>query len=182
MHVNDKIASPKESNTSERSGRTGAGAGHNSGSALTIRRSPGLITGSLLALLGFWGAIVPLVGPYFNYAFGVANPWFFTTDRLWLNILPGIAVALGGLMLGSSTSRGYSGWGAWLALLGGIWFTIGPVLTQLWNAGSTSVPIGKPLGATPMQVLERLGYFHGLGALIIALAAFALGRLSLRST
>ncbi|HEY3689297.1 MAG TPA: hypothetical protein VGL46_03220 [Pseudonocardiaceae bacterium] len=177
-----KAFSPKKSNTREQSGRNSAGAGHTSGSALTIRRSRGLITGLLLALLGLWGAIVPFVGPYFNYAFGIANPWFFTTDRLWLNIMPGIAVALGGLMLGSSTSRGNSGCGAWLALLGGIWFTIGPVLAQLWNAGGTSVPIGEPLGATPMQVLEQLGYFHGLGALVIALAAFTLGRLSLRST
>ena len=174
--------SPKESTTREEHGRSSAEAGHNSGSALMVRRSHGVITGLLLALLGLWGAIVPFVGPYFNYAFGVANPWFFTPDRLWLNILPGIAVALGGLMLGSSTSRGNSGWGAWLALLGGIWLTTGPVLTQLWNTGSAGVSIGEPLGATQMQVLEQLGYIHGLGALIIALAAFTLGRLSMRST
>ena len=56
------------------------------------------------------------------------------------------------------------------------------MLAQLWHAGGTSVPIGEPLGATSMQVLEQLGYFYGLGALVIALAAFALGRLSMRST
>jgi hypothetical protein len=90
-------------------------------------------------------------------------------------------VALGGLMLGSSTSRANSGWGAGLALIGGIWFTVGPVLTQLWHAGSPSLPIGEPLGATSMRVLEQLGYFYGLGALIITLAAFTLGRFSARS-
>jgi hypothetical protein len=176
-----KAFSPNPSNMRKQPGRTGAGAGRNPASVLTIRRSHGVISGSLLALLGLWGAIVPFVGPYFNYAFGVADPWFFTTDRLWLNILPGIVVAFGGLMLASSTSRANSRWGAWLALLGGMWFTIGPALAQLWHAASTRVPIGEPLGATSMQTLEQLGYFYGLGALTIALASFILGRFSVRS-
>ena len=176
-----KTFSPNEPNIHEQPGRTGTGAGRNSGSVLTMRRSHGLISGSLLALLGLWGALVPFVGPYFNYSFGVADPWSFTADRLWLNILPGIAVAFGGLMLALSTSRTNSRWGAWLALLGGIWFTIGPTLAQLWHAASTRVPIGEPLGAVSMQTLEQLGYFYGLGALIIALASFTLGRFSVRS-
>ena len=177
-----KAFPPNESNVRERPGRTSAGAGRNSASALTMRRSRGAVSGSLLVLLGIWGAIVPFIGPYFNYAFGVADPWLFTADRLWLNVLPGIAVVIGGLMLGSSTNRANGGLGAWLALSGGIWYTIGPVIAQLWYAGSVSVPIGEPLGATSMRVLEQLGYFYGLGALVIALAAFTLGRLSLRST
>lgn len=171
----------REPDMRERPERTGGGAGQNRKYALAMRRSRGAVNGFLLALLGIWGAIVPFIGPYFNYAFGVANPWFFTTDRLWLNVLPGLVVALGGLMLGSSTSRANSGWGAGLALIGGIWFTTGPVLTQLWHAGSPSLSVGEPLGATSMRVLEQLGYFYGLGALIITLAAFTLGRFSARS-
>ncbi|HWR47641.1 MAG TPA: hypothetical protein VN327_08540, partial [Pseudonocardiaceae bacterium] len=60
-------------------------------------------------------------------------------------------------------------------------FTIGPVLSQFWRVGGLATPIGAPLGATWLQVLEQLGYFYGLGALVTALAAAALGRLSLRS-
>jgi len=176
-----KAFSSNQSNTREQPGRTRAGAGRNSASVLTIRRSHGVVSGTLLALLGLWGAVVPFIGPYFNYAFGVTDPWFFTVDRLWLNILPGIVVALGGVMLASSTSRINSRWGAWLALLGGIWFTIGPALAQLWHTASTRVPIGEPLGATSMQTLEQLGYFYGLGGLTIALASFILGRFSVRS-
>ncbi len=151
------------------------------GSALTMQRSRGAVSGTLLILLGIWGAVIPFIGPYFNYTFGVTEPWFFTWDRLWLNILPGVAVFLGGLILGPSANRASGGLGAWLALSGGIWFTIGPVISQLWRAGGPGAPIGEPFGATWWQVLEQLGYFYGLGALVTALAAFALGRLTVRS-
>jgi hypothetical protein len=148
---------------------------------MTMQRSRGAVSGLLLMLLGLWGAIIPFVGPYFGYTFGVAVPWFFTYDRLWLDILPGIAVLLGGLILGPSANRASGGFGAWLAVIGGIWFTIGPVVSQLWRVGTVGGPIGPPLGPNWLQVLEQLGYFTGLGALVTALAAFALGRLTVRS-
>lgn len=146
-----------------------------------MRRSRGAASGFLLVLLGVWGAVIPFVGPYFGYTFGVTVPWFLTYDRLWLNILPGIAVFVGGLILGPSTNRASGGLGAWLALVGGIWFTIGPVISQLWRVGGLAAPIGEPLGPNSLQMLEQLGYFYGLGALITALAGVALGRLTVRS-
>ncbi|MDQ4102462.1 MAG: hypothetical protein M3186_01625 [Actinomycetota bacterium] len=88
---------------------------------------------------------------------------------------------LGGLILGPSADRFSGGLGACLALTGGIWFIIGPVLSQLWGGGGPENPIGAPLGTNFVQVLEQLGYFYGLGALITALAAVALGRISVRS-
>ncbi|MGH3842420.1 MAG: hypothetical protein ACRDS0_13390 [Pseudonocardiaceae bacterium] len=145
------------------------------GSALAMPRSHGAVNGTLLVLLGIWGAVIPFVGPYFNYTFGVTTPWFVTWDRLWLNILPGIAVFVGGLILGPSANRASGRMGAWLALIGGIWFTIGPVVSQLWRIAGPGAPIGAPLGPNWWQVLEQLGYFYGRGALITALAAFALG-------
>lgn len=150
------------------------------GSATAVPRSRGAMSGLLLVLAGIWGAVIPFVGPYFNYAFGAAAPWVFTMDRLWLSILPGIAVVLGGLMLAPSGNRIGGGLGAWLALVGGIWFTIGPTLSQFWGAQGPAAPIGDPLGATWLQALEQLGYFYGLGALVTLLAAFALGRFSVR--
>lgn len=150
-------------------------------SPLAMQRSRGAASAVLLVLLGIWGAIIPFVGPYFGYTFGVSVPWFFTYDRLWLNILPGIAVFLGGLILGPSANRASGGLGAWLALTGGIWFIIGPVLSQLWRVGGLTAPIGQPLGPNVLQILEQLGYFYGLGALITALAAFVLGRMTVRS-
>ena len=150
-------------------------------SVLAMRRSRGAVSGVLLVLLGSWGAVIPFIGPYYGYAFGVSDPWVLTLDRLALNVLPGIAVLVGGLILGWSANRAGGGLGAWLALSGGIGFTIGPVLSQLWGARGPDRPIGEPLGANWTQVLAQLSYFYGLGALVTALAAFALGRLSMRS-
>ncbi len=156
-------------------------AAGNEHSALAVRRSRGAVSAVLLILLGAWGALVPFVGPYFGYAFGSGQPWVFTLDRLWLSVLPGLAVVLGGILLGPSANRVAGGLGAWLALLGGIWYVAGPVLGQLWGTTGPGAPIGEPVGGTWLQVLAQLGYFYGLGALITALAAFALGRLTVRS-
>jgi hypothetical protein len=131
---------------------------------MTMQRSRGAGSAFLLVLLGLWGAIIPFVGPYFGYTFGVTTPWFFTYDRLWLDVLPGVAVLLGGLILGPSANRASGGFGAWLALLGGIWFTVGPVISQLWRVGGLAGPIGAPAGPSVLQMLEQLGYFYGLGA------------------
>ena len=158
-----------------------SGADGQKGPALAMPRSRGAVNDSFLALLGLWGALIPFIGPYFNYAFSTPDPWVFTLDRLWLNILPGIAVLLGGLILGASADRFSGGLGAWLALTGGIWFIIGPVLSQLWGGGGPGSPIGPPLGTNLVQALAQLGYFYGLGALITALAVIALGRISVRS-
>jgi hypothetical protein len=146
-----------------------------------MQRSRGATIGFLLVLLGIWGAIIPFIGPYFGYTFGVTTPWFFTYDRLWLSVLPGIAVFLGGLILGPSANRTSGGFGAWLALIGGIWFVVGPVISQLWQADGLGAPIGTPAGSRELQVLEQLGYFYGLGAVITALAGIALGRMMTRS-
>ncbi len=158
---------------------TTSGAYARDGSALAMQRSRGATIGFLLVLLGIWGAIIPFIGPYFGYTFGVTTPWVFTYDRLWLNVLPGIAVFLGGLILGPSANRASGGLGAWLALIGGIWFIIGPVISQLWQVGGClAAPIGTPAGALELQVLEQLGYFYGLGAVVTALAGIALGRMT----
>lgn len=151
------------------------------GSALAMPRSRGAASGTLLVVLGIWGAVIPLVGPYFNYGFAPDQPWLFTLDRLFLSFLPGIAVVVGGLLLGPSANRATAGIGAWLALAGGVWFVIGPTMSALWGGGGPVQPIGSPLGPTGLAVLELLGYFYALGALVITLAALAMGRMAVRS-
>ncbi|GEL19016.1 hypothetical protein [Pseudonocardia asaccharolytica] len=150
-------------------------------SAMQMRRSRGAFSGFWLVLLGLWGALIPFVGPYFSYAFGSLAPWTYTADRLWLNILPGIAVLLGGLILAPSGHRLGAGFGAWLALVGGIWFIIGPTVSQLWGTQGPAAPIGPPIGGTVLVMFEQLGYYYALGALVTTLAAGALGRISVRS-
>lgn len=146
---------------------------------MRVPRTRGAVSGVLLILLGAWGALVPLFGPSLNLTIGPDTSWDLTTGRLWLSLLPGIAVVAGGLMLLLSANRASAGLGAWLALLGGAWFVVGGPVSQLWNGGTSQA--GSALGGTARRVLEQLVYFDGLGVLIAALAGLALGRLAVRS-
>lgn len=146
-----------------------------------IPRSRGLLSGLLLVVLGVWGALIPLVGPYFGYEFGSDQAWSMTWNRFWLDVLPGAALVLGGLMLLLARNRILAWFGGWLALLGGAWFVTGTIVARLWDGSLGANPIGAPAGSTGAQVLELLGYFFGLGALAIIVAVFALGRLSVVS-
>lgn len=145
---------------------------------MRIARSTGAASGLLIALLGVWGALIPFVGPYFDYSFGVNSTWHYTTDRLLLCILPGAAAVVGGVLMIKAASRASGAFGGWLAVLAGAWFVIGPVLSRTWEHGAG--PIGAPLFGSARQAVELIGYFYGLGALIVALAAFAVGRFASR--
>jgi hypothetical protein len=125
-------------------------------------------------LLGICGALIPFVGPYFHYAFGSLQTWHYTSERLWLCIVPGAVAVIGGLMLLRSSHRSTGLLGGWLALAAGAWFAIGPTISLLWH--HTGNPIGTPIGGHTRRTLELLGYFQGLGVVIAALAAFAMGR------
>jgi hypothetical protein len=140
-----------------------------------IPRSRGVLSGLLLVLLGAWGALIPFIGPYFHYAYTPDKAWTYTTGRLWLEILPGVATALGGLILLASARRPVAMFGAFMAALGGAWFVVGNLVSTLWN-GSTP-EAGVPVGATINRLaIEELGFFIGLGVVIVFFAALALGR------
>jgi len=141
---------------------------------MRIARTTGAFSGLLIAVLGIWGALVSFVGPYFSYSFATNETWHYTSDRLWLSILPGVLALLGGLLMIAAVTRLSGVFGSWLALLAGAWFAIGPAVSRTWETGEG--PIGRPLFGSTRQTLELVGYFYGLGALIVALAAFALGR------
>jgi hypothetical protein len=145
---------------------------------MRMARSTGALSGLLIALLGIWGALIPFVGPYFDYSFGVNSTWHYTSDRLWLSILPGALALVGGVLLLIAATRLAGVVGGWLALLAGAWFAAGPAVSITWESGQG--PIGRPLFGTTRQMLELLGYFYGLGALIVALAAFSIGRFASR--
>jgi hypothetical protein len=97
---------------------------------------------------------------------------------LWLSFPPAAAVVVGACVLIASANRAGAGIGAWLAFAGGVWFVIGPAFSLLWDGGGPGSPIGAPLGDEGLRVTELVWSFYGLGALITALAAFALGRLA----
>jgi len=144
---------------------------------LQVPRSRGAVSGLLLVLLGLWGALIPLVGPYFHYAYTPDTAWTFTAGRTWLEIVPGVVTILGGIILLVSASRPVAMVGAELAAVAGAWFALGTVLSPIWPAASTLNP-GSPAGTTTLiRQLEHLGFFTGLGVVIVFVAALALGRL-----
>src|SRR3954454_3675882 len=144
---------------------------------LRVPRSRGALSGLLLVLLGLWGALVPLIGPYFDFGFAPDKAWHFTSGRVWLQIVPGAAVFLGGLITLGSRKRAFAAFGAWLAALGGAWFAIGAPLSGLW-ADHNATRLGSALGDTTRQVTEQLTLLYGLGVVTVFLAAVALGRLA----
>jgi hypothetical protein len=139
----------------------------------------GRTSGILLMLLGAWGALVPFLGPYFGYAYTPDKAWAYTSGRLWLSVLPGAAAFLGGLFVVFSDRAAPTG--AFLAVLGGIWFVVGqPVIALAKPGGSISpgspvISHGAPFSAPTMRFLEALGFFYGTGVVILFFAALALG-------
>jgi hypothetical protein len=145
------------------------------GSTLRVPRSRGALSGTMLVLLGIWGAAIPFVGPLFSFAFTPDKAWTWTAARGWLEVLPGAVTVLGGLILLASANRVTASFGAWLGVAGGAWFIVGPQLAGLLHIGSPGTPASTSSG---LRALESLAFFYGLGALIVFFAAGALGRLS----
>ncbi len=142
---------------------------------LQVPRTRGAVSGLLLVLAGLWGALVPFFGPSFSYSIGTDRTWVWSTARFWLEVLPGGVTVLGGLLLLTSMNRVSGSLGGWLAALAGAWFVVGQLLAPSWRIGD----VGQPLSTTDSgRALAEIGYFYGLGAVIVFLASFALGRLS----
>jgi hypothetical protein len=145
-----------------------------------VPRSRGAASGALLLILGAWAALVPFIGPYFDFAFTPSpnKAWHWTSARGWLEVLPGAAVVLGALLLLFSASRVVTVFGAWLAAAGGAWLIVGPPLASLLK-----IKLGAPdpTSSKGVRALESLLFFFGIGAVILFLASLALGRLSVHS-
>ncbi|MDQ2759397.1 MAG: hypothetical protein M3Y17_02900 [Actinomycetota bacterium] len=137
-------------------------------------RSVSTRTAGLLVLVaGIWGGLIPFVGPYFDFVLGPDKHWHYTSGRLTLSILPAIAVVVGGLLLLGAGPRVIGRFGAFVALVGGIWFAIGTDMSHIWEVGGAQ---GPAHGTRVVQTLEHLSFSTALGALIIALAAYSLPR------
>ncbi len=144
---------------------------------MELPRSRGAVSGSLLIILGIWVAIVPFVGPLFDYTIGPTSAWEWTLGRLWLNVLPGAVAILAGLVVTGAARQVSIGTAGWAAAIAGGWIVVGPQVSRVWNDGF--VQSGAAGGDTNMQVLEVLGYSLLVGSVIAALGAFALGRASI---
>lgn len=140
-------------------------------------RSRGAVSGVLLVILGVWGALIPFVGPHFNFAYAPDHDWAWSSARGWLEVLPGAGAAVGGLLLIVATHRAVAMLGGWLAVLAGGWFVVGSEVAPLLGIGST----GDPIAVTERKrAILEVSYFSGLGALIVFLGAVALARTAVR--
>lgn len=144
---------------------------------LGMPRSRGAVSGLLLVILGAWGALIPFVGPHFNFAYTPDRDWAWSTARGWLEVAPGAATVLGGLLLIVAGNRVAAVLGGWLAVLAGAWFVVGGQVAPLLGIGSA----GDPIASTDRKraVLE-VTYFSGLGALIIFVGGVVLARTAVR--
>ena len=145
--------------------------------ALYMPRSRGAMTGLLLILLGAWGALVPFFGPNIDWAYLADPAWTWTTAKGWLEVLPGAAAAVGGLLVLVSGNRANAVFGGWLAVAAGAWFVVGRAFASTLGIGD----LGQPVASTDLKrALLEVTYFTGLGALIVFLAGAALARVAVR--
>ena len=143
---------------------------------MRIRRSHGILGGVLIALLGIWGALIPFVGPYFHYAYTPDKAWTYDHGRLLLEIVPGTAAFVGGVLLIYAFSRHVALLGAFLGIVAGAWFALGSVLAPLWT---TATYAGVPAGTTTlMRTMEQIGFFTGLGVALVLISAAVAGRIT----
>jgi hypothetical protein len=149
--------------------------------AVQIPRSRGGLSGLILVLLGAWGGLIPLVGPYLKFGYSPDRTWDLNQGRLYLSVLPGAVVLLAGLVIAMTRSRGLGGFLAFVAALAGIWFIAGAAVVELLPASLRgSISTGTPIATTATRaILTYLGFYAGLGALILFFAALALGRFSI---
>ena len=146
-----------------------------------IPRSRGSLCGLALVLLGGWGGVAPFAGPSFGYGFTPDKAWDYTQGRLYLSALPGAVVLVAGLIVLVTRSRGFGGFCALIAALGGAWFIAGAALVRLLPASqAAAITTGAPLGTgTSRVVITSLTFYAGVGTLIVFFAALALGRFSI---
>lgn len=126
------------------------------------------VIGVLLIVLGAIGLVLPFVGPLFDFGMGPDPAWVLTEARVVRHVVPGAAIIVGGVLL-LPRSRVSRVLGGVLAVAGGVWLTVAPVV------------LGRVVADAPpalVDVLRPLAYHFGTGLLITALAAFGLGALA----
>ncbi|PVZ06398.1 hypothetical protein [Actinomycetospora cinnamomea] len=148
------------------------------GGKLRTAGTRGALTGTAITVLGLWSLLVPLIGPYFGYALSPEGPWTRPWAALWLQIVPGVVLLLGGIVLVLTRRRLLGLVAAALAAAAGLWLAIG---FALWPWAPTGVPVGGFAGEG-ISAVEQIGMASGLGAVVTLLAGLAFGRFSVRST
>ena len=107
---------------------------------LRIPRMRGAVTGMPLGLLGATDALRPLIGPHSRFAYSPDRARTDTTGRLFLEILPGIAAFIAGVIVPATALRPVAVIGA---CFGGAWFAAGGAVAPLWTRGSAPAQVSR---------------------------------------
>jgi hypothetical protein len=129
------------------------------------------ILGILVIGVSIWGGIVPYVGPTFDFDMGTTTrSWQWTQSHWTLNLAPAVLGIVAGALLFMGRRAG-----AFLALIAGGWFVIGPTVAPLWqHGGVTTSGSDGVTGSRTVRVLEGIGYHNGTGVTLMLLGALAL--------
>ena len=130
-------------------------------------------------MLGAWAALVPFIGPYFDFAYtpSANQAWMWMAERGYMEVAPGAAAFVGGLILLFSTSRVMAICGAWLGVAGGAWLILGPPLAAYLNVPTSDNPTLLRSRVAPGIAVLLLRD----GAAILFVASFGCGRISTHS-
>lgn len=148
---------------------------------LRPRWSLAMLTAGVGALLvGAWAAIVPLAGPKFGYHLGSSAAWKLTPDHYYLQLAPGAAGVLAGLVFlffvpGRDRKllwRVLALVAGLLAVAAGAWLVVGPdAYTVLRHVGAN----GRTLPTTSLaSFVTQVGYYLGPGVLLGVFGGMAL--------
>jgi hypothetical protein len=137
-------------------------------SSVRVRRWP--LTGVSVVLLALGACVffLPLVGPHFGFGFDTAGSWRFSALHWQMNMAPGLAIFVGGVLMLASTGL-LRRVGEIAVLAGGVWLLIGPSLRPVWS----STPLTPLPGTAWHDAWLWIAYFYGAGALAVYLAARA---------
>lgn len=124
--------------------------------------------GGILVVLGVFAGSVAFWAPAVDPEFGMGKvpAWEWTDDRLVRHVVPGLAVVVGGLLLFAQSLLARVV-GSLVALVGAVWIVIAPIVLGTLAQDGTFAPTA--------DVTRKLAHHFGIGSLIIAVAAFALG-------
>lgn len=127
-------------------------------------------SGIAIIVLGVFAGTVAFWAPAVDPQFGMADvpAWEWTSERAVRHVIPAVAIVLGGALL-LLRNRAAQVFGIVVAALGAIWITIVPIALGTLKSESVWEP--------GVVVARKLAHHFGIGPLILAVAAFALGAL-----
>lgn len=136
-----------------------------------------LFAGLLVSLLGAWGALVAYLGPSLGFGPAGAAAWHWDRTNTFLNLVPGAAGVLAGLLMmlwaGARFRAPMLSLAALIAFAAGAWFVLGPeVYPVLHGTVPTFGPVTGPGGLVHFAI--RVGYGLGVGLLMCLLAGMVL--------